>query len=95
MPRSFAAEQLDEDDRQAFLEYLKLGEVSIIQFKKDTTLIDGRLREAEYVLASGIRIRGTPMAFDEHAEIAEQDGEMLEMLITDRLKSVNGATRRR
>jgi nucleoid associated protein NdpA len=94
-PRTFATEQLDEGDRQAFLDYLKLGEVSTSRFKKDTTLIEQRLREAEYVLASGIRIRGSQTAFDEHADIAEKDGEMLEMLITDRLKSVNGAARRR
>jgi hypothetical protein len=94
-PRQFADSYLDESDRQAFLAYLRAGDISTAQFPKDTELIEGRLREEEYVLESGIRVRGRSVAFDEHAEINEKDGELLEMIITDRLKSVKGSARRR
>jgi 37-kD nucleoid-associated bacterial protein len=95
VPRTFAREHLEDGDRQAFLDFLRAGDVSLSQFQKDTELIDSRLREEEYVLQSGIRVRGTQVAFDEHTEITERDGEFLEMLITDRLQSVKGASKQR
>ena len=94
VPRSFATDHLDEDDQQAFLAHLRAEDVSTTQFQKETELIDGRLREEEYTLQSGIRVRGRPVAFDEHAEIST-NGDMLEMVIKDRLASVKGAARRR
>jgi hypothetical protein len=84
---------LDEEDRPAFLGFLREGDVAVAQFPKDIELIEPRLREREYVLESGIRVRGTEVALDEHADIAH-DGEMLEMVITDRLKSIKSAGRR-
>jgi hypothetical protein len=93
-PRAFAQRYLEESDRPAFLAHLRADDVSVSQFECDTTLIDGRLREEEYVLRSGIRVRGRPVAFDEHA-VFSQDGDMLEMMIRDRLSSVKGAGRRR
>lgn len=68
--------------------------MSTTQFQKDTELIEGRLREEEYTLQSGIRVRGRPVAFDVHAEIST-NGDMLEMVLKDRLESVKGAARRR
>jgi hypothetical protein len=95
MPRNFANEQLEEEDRRAFLDFVQAGSVSVSRFEKNTELIETRLREEEYVLESGIRVRGSQDAFDKHADIAERDGELLEMLITDRLETVKGAPRRR
>jgi hypothetical protein len=92
-PRKFAETHLDEEDRPAFLGFLREGDVAVAQFPKDIELIEPRLREREYVLESGIRVRGTEVALDEHADIAH-DGEMLEMVITDRLKSIKSAGRR-
>lgn len=54
----------------------------------------GRLREEEYVFDGGIRVRGSQGA-EEHAEISEGENNTLEMLINDRLKPVNGASKRR
>jgi hypothetical protein len=94
MPRTFARDHLDEADRQSFLDHLRAESVSTSQFEKRTELIETRLREEEYVLNSGIRVRGRPVAFDEHAKIST-DGEILEMVLKDRLQSVRGAARRR
>lgn len=93
-PRTFANRYLDGEDQATFLAHLRAENVSVSQFPRDTTLIESRLREEEYVLGSGIRVRGRPVAFDEHAVI-ERNGDMLEMLIKDRLKSVKGAGRGR
>lgn len=92
-PRTFAEQHLDEGDRSAFLSFLRAGDIPVADFAKDTTLVAKRLEQSEYVLQSGIRVRGTQAAFEEHADIADKDG-FLEMLITDRLRSVNGASRR-
>jgi hypothetical protein len=94
VPRDFARDHLDDGDQQTYLAHLQSADVSITRFDKDISLIESRLREEEYVLASGIRIRGRPAAFDEHTEI-DHDGEMLEMVVRDRLESVKGAARRR
>ncbi len=89
-PRNFAERNLDEPDRAGFLAQLRPDGITVPHFPRDTTLIESRLREEEYVLGSGIRVRGRPTAFDEHAAIS-QDGDMLEMIIRDRLKTVKGA----
>jgi hypothetical protein len=94
-PKKFADEHLDKDDREAFLATLKTNGVQTTQFSKDTELIEGRLREEEYVFAGGVRVRGSQKALDDHTEISEGKDNTLEMLINDRLESVNGATRRR
>lgn len=94
VPRTFARDHLDEADRESFVAYLQAADVSTTQFTKETSLIDSRLREEEYVLNSGIRVRGRTVAFDEHAEISKS-GDMLEMVLKDRLTSVKGASRRR
>ena len=94
VPRTFAQQHLDEDDQQAFLGDLRADGLATTQFEKNIELIENRLREEEYVLQSGIRVRGRPVAFEEHAEIST-NGDVLEMVIKDRLESVNGATRRR
>lgn len=93
-PKKFAEQHLDQADRQSFIAQLRGDGLTVPHFPRDTTLIDSRLREEEYVLDSGIRVRGRPAAFEEHADIS-QDGEMLEMIIRDRLKSVKGAGARR
>ena len=93
-PKRFAENQLDETDRPGFLDFLKSGNASTTQFPKELDLIESRLREEEYVLESGIRVRGTRVALDTHAEIARKDDDVLEMLITDRLKSVKGTNGR-
>lgn len=93
-PKKFADEHLDKSDRDGFLTALKADSVQTTQFAKDTELIKSRLREEEYVFNAGIRVRGSQEAFKEHAEISTGDGNTLEMLINDRLESVNGATRR-
>jgi 37-kD nucleoid-associated bacterial protein len=94
-PKKFADEHLDKGDRDAFLNAIKADGVPTTQFSKDTELIQGRLEEEEYVFSAGIRVRGSQEALEEHSEISEGDGKVLEMLITDRLKSVNGASKRR
>jgi hypothetical protein len=94
-PKKFADEHLDKGDREAFLNALKADGISTTQFSKDTELIQGRLEEEEYVFNGGIRVRGSHEALEEHSDISEGDGKVLEMLITDRLKSVNGASKRR
>jgi hypothetical protein len=94
-PKKFADEHLDKEDREAFLSTLKVEGVPTTQFSKDTELIKSRLQEEEYVFDGGIRVRGTQQALDEHSEISEGKDKVLEMLITDRLKSVNGASKRR
>ncbi len=94
VPRNFARSHLEETDRESFLARLRIEGADMARFEKDTSLIESRLREEEYLLASGISVRGRPVAFDEHVEISK-DGEMLEMLLRDRLASVKGASRRR
>jgi 37-kD nucleoid-associated bacterial protein len=94
-PKKFADEHLDKGDREAFLNTLKADDVPTTQFSKDTELIQSRLEEEEYVFNGGIRVRGSQEALAEHSEISEGDGKVLEMLITDRLKSVSGASKRR
>jgi hypothetical protein len=94
-PRKFAEEHLDKEDREAFLSTLKAEGVPTTQFAKDTELITSRLQEEEYVFNGGIRVRGTQEALEEHSEISEGNDKTLEMLITDRLKSVNGASKKR
>jgi hypothetical protein len=94
VPRQFAQDHLDADDQQAFLAHLRADNLSDHQFPKVTELIDSRLREEEYLLDSGIRVRGRPVAFDQHAKIST-DGDMLEMVLKDRLASVKGAPQRR
>jgi hypothetical protein len=94
VPRTFAREHLDDADQQAYLAHLQDEAIGTGQFEKDTELIDSRLREEEYVLQSGIRVRGRPMAFDEHAQISN-DGDMLEMVLKDRLAAGIGAANRR
>lgn len=93
-PKAFAEQHLDQAERQSFIAHLRSDGVTAAHFPRDTTLIDSRLREEEFVLGSGIRVRGRPAAFQEHADIS-QDGDMLEMIIRDRLKSVKGAGARR
>lgn len=93
-PKAFAERYLDEGDRASFLAQIRADGITAAHFPRDTTLIETRLREEEYVLGSGIRIRGRPAAFDEHADIS-QDGEMLEMVIRDRLKTIKGAAGKR
>ncbi len=93
-PRGFAEQHFDQADRASFVAHVKTDGITVPQFPRDTTLIESRLREEEYVLNSGIRVRGRPAAFEEHADIS-QDGEMLEMIIRDRLKSVKGAAARK
>jgi hypothetical protein len=93
-PRTFSEHHLDEEDRASFLAFVRDGNLATAQFPKDLDLIEARLKEKEYVLESGIRVRGTQVALDDHAAIAH-DGEMLEMVITDRLQSVKGAGSRR
>jgi 37-kD nucleoid-associated bacterial protein len=94
VPRTFAETHLDEEDRNAFLQFLRDGDVSTTQFRKDTELIASRLQEREYLWASGIRVRGSQEALDAHSEV-EVDGELLQMIISDRLQSVKAAPRRR
>jgi hypothetical protein len=94
VPRDFARNHFEDGDQPTYLAHLQSADVSVTRFDKDISLIESRLREEEYVLASGIRIRGRPDAFDEHTEI-DNDGEMLEMVVRDRLESVKGAARRR
>ena len=94
-PKKFAEEHLDKEDREAFLNKLKAEGVPTTQFAKDTELIRSRLQEEEYVFNGGIRVRGTQEALEEHSEISEGNDKTLEMLITDRLKSVNGASKKR
>jgi hypothetical protein len=93
-PKRFVEQHLDQANRAGFIAHVKADGVTAPHFPRDTTLIDSRLREEEYVLNSGIRVRGRPAAFEEHADIS-QDGEMLEMIIRDRLKSVKGAAARK
>jgi hypothetical protein len=93
-PKTFAEQHLDPADRQSFMAHVRSDGVTPAHFPRDTTLIESRLREEEFILDSGIRVRGRPDALDEHADIS-QDGEMLEMIIRDRLKSVKGAGARR
>lgn len=93
-PKKFAEQHLDQADRKSFIAHVRSGGVMAPHFPRDTALIESRLKEEEYVLGSGIRVRGRPAAFDEHADIS-QDGVMLEMVIRDRLKSVKGAAARR
>jgi hypothetical protein len=40
-------------------------------------------------------VRGSQEALAEHSEISEGKDQTLEMLITDRLKSVSGASKKR
>lgn len=94
-PIRFADEHLDKEDREAFLNVLKAEGVPTTQFSKDTELIKSRLQEEEYVFTGGIRVRGTQEALAEHADISEGKDRTLEMLITDRLKAINGASKRR
>jgi hypothetical protein len=94
-PKKFADEHLDKEDREAFLNTLKVEGVPTTQFSKDIELIKGRLQEEEYVFNGGIRVRGTQEALKEHSEISEGEDKTLEMLITDRLKSVNGTSKKR
>lgn len=93
-PRGFAQTHIDDSDRQAFLGFLKDEGVTVARFNRDTELIDSRLKEEEYVLDSGIHVRGRPTAFDEHAKIST-DGDVFEMFLQDRLSSVKGAPSRR
>lgn len=93
-PKKFAELNLDKEDREAFLAVLKADGVQTTQFAKDTELIKSRLAEEEYVFDGGIRVRGSQKALEEHAEISEGEDNTLEMLINDRLKSVNGASKR-
>jgi len=94
-PKKFAEEHLDKEDREAFLNTLRAEGVPTTQFSKDTELITSRLQEEEYVFKGGIRVRGTQEALEEHSQISEGDDKTLEMLIKDRLKSVNGASKKR
>lgn len=94
-PKKFAEEHLDKPDREAFLATLRAESVPTTQFSKDTELIQSRLQEEEYVFDGGIRVRGTQDALAEHSEISEGKDETLEMLITDRLNAVNGASKKR
>jgi 37-kD nucleoid-associated bacterial protein len=94
-PKKFAEEHLDKEDREAFLGTLKAEGVPTTQFPKDTELIQSRLQEEEYVFNGGVRVRGSREALEEHTEISEGADNTLEMLINDRLKSVNGTSKKR
>ncbi|MDX6699541.1 MAG: hypothetical protein QOE65_2938 [Solirubrobacteraceae bacterium] len=95
-PKRFAEDHIDEADQPSLASYLQAEGVSSSRpFDKDIELITSRLKEEEYILRSGIRVRGSAEALAEHAEISKKDDDQLEMLIVDRLKSVNGTGARR
>lgn len=94
-PKKFADEHLDKEDREVFLNTLKVEDVPTSQFSKDTELIKSRLEEEEFVFAGGIRVRGPQQALEEHAEISEGEDNTLDMWISDRLDGVHGASKRR
>lgn len=89
-PRSFAHQYLDPSDQPRYLAHLRNSDAQTAAFDKEPGLIATKLREEEYVLESGIRIRGSAEALEEHAELDQQEDNTLEMLIRDRLKRVNG-----
>jgi 37-kD nucleoid-associated bacterial protein. len=89
-PRQFAALHLSPEDAPRFVDYLRDHDVGTGQFDKSIELIKNRLREIEYVLGSGLKVRGPEEAWDDHVEVSQTDGNMLELLIEDRLDSVNG-----
>ena len=89
-PELFAAEHLDLDDRQHFVDYLEDHGVLTAAFPKDNSLVSTQLKKVSMNLASGVMVIGTLGAFEEKVKTnAARDGQV-EISITDRLTNVKG-----
>ena len=93
-PQSFAAEYLDLEDRQNFIEHFDANDVPTNIFPKNIDRVAPRLRKVSMDLESGLLILGDPDVFADKVHIETlggvRDNGLVEITITDRVKSMRG-----
>lgn len=87
-PNSFAEQNLEADDRDSFIQYLKVAEVPVQTFTKDVARIENQLKKRQVKFASGISVVGSPSAFDEHVQLKDVDQQIATVTIQDSIESL-------
>jgi len=88
-PQAFARQHLQGEDRDEYERFLSERDIDVTaNYRKDTTLIDHKLRLTTLGFEGGITVAGSPDAFESHVTTQELDGGAMELTVTDRLKTV-------
>lgn len=87
-PRGFARRVLEEGDRDDFMEALEAAGIER-RFDKDIRRIHTRVRQLSMDFVSGLRLAGTPDAF-ENVQVRERAQGTAEVTIRDRIRKVSG-----
>jgi hypothetical protein len=92
VPRTFAEQHLEAEDRQPFLDALRQGGVGTARFRKDVSRIRTRLRRTSIRTEHGAEVVADPVMFEEGQVIivpaTADESDRIE--IRDKIRSVNG-----
>ena len=89
-PIDFAENNLDPDDRQPYVDWLRNNDVSPQEFAKDTALIKTHLRKIKVNFESGVEVFVPPQTLDEQVTITKMDDGRTELRVRDRLLEMRG-----
>jgi 37-kD nucleoid-associated bacterial protein len=90
-PNSFAAQNLDVEDRQGFRDSLVAAEVSTASIEKDLKLIASRVKRLSMRFAqSKLKLSGPPEDIEKFVTVNPADSEAAPVEIHDRIDEVSG-----
>jgi nucleoid-associated protein YejK len=87
-PRTFASANLDTGHRQPYINYLTNKGVRVGNIRKDTTLIERRIKKVMIDFESGIKIVGEKEAFEDKVRLEQTDDGRTRAEIVDNIKKV-------
>ena len=90
IPRMFADQNLERDDRQPYISHLEERQVPVTEFPKDNSMIESRLRRISMELESGVVIMAKTDVFEDKVHITEEDSGQSRIEIVDRVKGMKG-----
>ena len=90
IPRMFADQNLERDDRQPYISHLQERQVPVTEFPKDNSMIESRLKRISMELESGVVIMAKTDVFEDKVHITEEDSGQSRIEIVDRVKGIKG-----
>lgn len=87
-PTEFARRVLPADQRDDYILYIQENGSAIGSFKKECSMIEGKLKKIQYDFISGISVFGSQEAISSKSRVTDMENGEMRMEIIDQLKQV-------
>jgi hypothetical protein len=95
-PEKFAADHLDDDDQDLFLQRVRDAGLPTKSFRKDVTLVKSRIRRMRIQTERGADVFAPPGMFDDGSvSVEKSDGQDSVITVRDTVTKMSGASGKR